>query len=29
VLIAAGLVAGLIPARRALAIKAVDALRAE
>ena len=29
VLIVAGLVAGLLPARRALAIKAVDALRAE
>jgi putative ABC transport system permease protein len=29
VLIASGLLAGLLPARRALAIKAVDALRAE
>ncbi|HQW87707.1 MAG TPA: FtsX-like permease family protein, partial [Flavobacteriales bacterium] len=29
VLIVAGLIAGLLPARRALAIKAVDALRAE
>jgi putative ABC transport system permease protein len=29
VLILSGLLAGLIPARRALAIRAVDALRAE